>query len=143
MSTWQLGKIKVWTLNSVVSDKVVTRKWFWFFCCCYFIIVTGDRLKSGYDANTKYIACLLFPDPHLNPDEYLKFTNCYRELVRNACLGTVKQNWTLIVWQWVNRKHFLSARGNIWNSNAAFYNKTTCLLREGCFNRDLSVITPV
>ena len=33
---------------------------------------------------------------------------------------------------------FLSVRGNIWNSKVVLYNKTTCLLRRGCFNRDLS-----
>ena len=27
--------------------------------------------------------------------------------------------------------------------NVAFYNKTTCLLRRGCFSRDISVVTPV
>ena len=31
----------------------------------------------------------------------------------------------------------------VWNSKVVFYNKTTCLLRRGCFNRDLfSIITP-
>ena len=40
--------------------------------------------------------------------------------------------------------------GNIFYLHAAifgikreFYNKTTCSLRGGCFNRDLSVVIPV
>ena len=41
------------------------------------------------------------------------------------------------------RRRFLSARGNIWNSNVVFSNKTTCLRRRGCFKRYLSVVTPV
>ena len=46
--------------------------------------------------------------------------------IRNAYLGTVKHDWTPIVCYWANRKPFLSARGNIWNSKVVFYNKTTC-----------------
>ena len=37
----------------------------------------------------------------------------------------------------------LSARGNISNSRVMFYNETPCLLRRECFNKDLSVVTPV
>ena len=59
--------------------------------------------------------------------------------IRNTCLGIVKHDWKLIVCQTANRKPFLSARGNIWNSKLVFYNKTT----GGCFNRDLWVVTPV
>ena len=55
-------------------------------------------------------------------------------------LGTVTHDRILTVWQWANRKHFPSVHSNIWNSIVAFYNKTTCLLRHQCFNRDLSVL---
>ena len=64
-----------------------------------------------------------------------------RKPIRNACLGIVKHDWILIVWQWTDRKQFLFTRGNIWNSKEAFYNKTTCLLKYGCFNRDIPVVT--
>ena len=63
--------------------------------------------------------------------------------IRNVCLGTVKHDCASIVWRWTHSKHFLSARGNIFNSKVAFYNKTTCLLRQGCCNRELSVVTSV
>ena len=66
-----------------------------------------------------------------------------RNPIRNACFGIVKHDWTSIVWHWTNRKYFLFARGNISNSKGAFYNKKTCLLRYGCFNRYLSVVTLV
>ena len=45
--------------------------------------------------------------------------------------------WASIVCQRANGKCFSSARGNIWNSNVAFCNKTTCLLKPRCFNRHL------
>ena len=35
---------------------------------------------------------------------------------------------------------FLSARGNNWNSKVVICSKTTCLLRRGCFNRDLELL---
>ena len=62
--------------------------------------------------------------------------------IRNTCLGTVKHGWTLIVWHWVNWKHFLSVHSIFWNSKVAFCNKTTCLLRHRCFNGDLWDISP-
>ena len=62
--------------------------------------------------------------------------------IRNRCLGTVKHGWTLIVWHWVNWRHFLSVRSIFWNSKVAFCNKTTCLLRHRCFNGDLWDISP-
>ena len=77
-------------------------------------------------ANTSYIVYLLFWKP-----------------VRNTYLGTVKHDWIPIVWKWVSRKHFLSARSNIWNFKVVSFNKSTCLLRHGCFNRNLSVVTLV
>ena len=52
---------------------------------------------------------------------------------RNACLGPVKHDWTSIVWQWAKWKHFLSTRGNVWNSKVVFYNNSTCLLKHGFF----------
>ena len=58
----------------------------------------------------------------------------------NACFGTVKHDWTSIDCYWANRKHFLPARGNIWNSEAAFYNKISCLLRQGCFKYELLLL---
>ena len=79
----------------------------------------------------------------LNLVEYFRFTNCYGKPIRNTYLGTVKHDWTPIVCYWANRKPFLSACGNIWNSKAVFYNKTTWLLKRGCFNRDIWVVTPV
>ena len=50
---------------------------------------------------------------------------------------------TLSACQCTNSKCFLSARGNIRNSNVDFYNKTTCWLRRGCFNKYMSVAKPV
>ena len=66
-----------------------------------------------------------------------------RKPIRNACFGTMKHDWVSIVWQRGRRKHLLSVSGNIWKNKAEFYNKTTCLLRRGCFNRDISVVTPL
>ena len=54
--------------------------------------------------------------------------------IRSAYLGTVKHDWTPIVCYWANRKPFLSARGNIWNSKEVFYNKTT-----SCWGADVSI----
>ena len=38
---------------------------------------------------------------------------------------------------------FYLTRSSIWNSKVFSYKKTTNLLSHGCFNRDLSVVTPV
>ena len=63
------------------------------------------------------------------------------KLMRNACIGRVKHDWKSV--EWINRKHFLFEHDDIWNSKVTIYNKTTCLLRQASFNRDLSVVTPV
>ena len=81
------------------------------------------------------------PSINRNSIEYRNFTNFYWKSIRIACLGKVKHDWTSIFSQSTNRKYFLFVRGNIWYSKVAFYNKTTCLLRHRCFNRDLSVVT--
>ena len=85
--------------------------------------------------NTKYIDCFSFP----NPEPRFSLV-CIQDLliviaklVRKECLGTVKHDWTSIVWEWTNRKLFLFARGNIWNSKKVIYNKTKCLLRQICY----------
>ena len=62
--------------------------------------------------------------------------------IRNIYLGIVKRDWISIVCWRPNRKPFLSACSNIWNSKVVLYNKITCLLRCGCSNRDLWVVTP-
>ena len=63
--------------------------------------------------------------------------------IRDVRLGTAKHDWTLIFWLWTNRKHALFARGDVWNSKVAFYNKTTYMLWQWFFNRDLLVVNPV
>ena len=66
-----------------------------------------------------------------------------RKPIRNACFGTMKHDWVSIVWQRGRRKHLLSVSGSIWKNKAEFYHKTACLLRHGCFNRNISVVTPL
>ena len=62
---------------------------------------------------------------------------------RKTCFSTMKYDCRSIVWQWNNRKRFLSARDKIWIFKVAFYNKTIFSLRHGYFNRDLSTVTLV
>ena len=50
-------------------------------------------------------------------------------------------DWASIIWEWTKKKGFLFAYGNIWNSKGAFYDKTNDLLRQVCFNIDLSDIS--
>ena len=80
----------------------------------------------------------------INQVEYLMFINCYGKANREThVLAQRHMIGNRLFVRKANRKPFLSARRNIWNSNGAFYNKTNCLLRRGCFNRYLSVVTPV
>ena len=74
------------------------------------------------------IVCLSFQDPQS------KFNWRYK-------VYWLIHDWVLNIWQWANGKHFLSASGNIQNSNVAFYDKTTACLGTGVW--DLSVVTPV
>ena len=46
---------------------------------------------SGFDRNTKYIVCLLFPDPQ---SKCLVIVTV--KPIRNAWLDKVKHNWTSI-----------------------------------------------
>ena len=61
--------------------------------------------------NTKFIFCLSVPI------EYPRFTNCYEKPNKKT-----HEKWMGVgfFWQWVNRKHFLSACGNICSSRVAF-----------------------
>ena len=100
---------------------------------CDFTIVTGD-------GNTNYI--VLFIVSRLSTKIQLSISGLLIVMgkpIRNVYLGIVKRDWTSIAYG----KPFLFARGNIWSSRVVFYNKTTCLLRCECFNRDLWVVTPV
>ena len=93
--------------------------------------------------NKKYIISLLFLNSQAKSNWVSKlYVLLWENHEINRSLGTVTHDWTSIIWQWASRKHFLSARGNILNSNVAFYNITTCLLRHRCFNRYVSVVTP-
>ena len=86
--------------------------------------------------STEIVYC--FQTLKLNPIEYVRFTNC--------CEKSNKETYTLAQWhmighwQWANRKHFLSARRNIWSFNVALINKTICLLKHRCFGRLLLLL---
>ena len=112
---------------------------------CDFIIATGDGLVSDFDdeckVHTWFIVSRL---SNKIPNEYLRFINCYGKA--NRKMDALEQWHMFEHWffcQWTNRKLFRSPRGNIWNFSTWFCNKTTCLLRRGCFNKCLSVATPV
>ena len=109
----------------------------------FFCRVILPLSRQAYLHTTEFV--YRFQALKLNLVENFRFTNCYGKANKKR---TAKHDWTPIVCYWANRKPFLSARGNIWNSKAVFYNKTTCLLRCGCFNRDyellllFSIMTP-
>ena len=111
--------------RTVIRGELVTRKYFYISFLVTMILPLSREtdLSLVLVTNAKYIACLSFPDPQT------KF-------------NWVKHDWTSIFWQWINRKHFLFERSNIWNSKVGSYNKTTCFLRRRCFIKDLFV-TPV
>ena len=107
-------------------------------------IITGDGLVSGF--SDKYKVHILFIVSRASVKFHLSIQSLLIVMgnpITKACLGIAKHDWTLIVSHWTNRKYFLFARDNIWNSKLAFYNETTSLLRHGCLNRDLSVVTPL
>ena len=102
----------------------------------------GDALVSGFDGKYK-VTVYRFQTLNLTQIDYLRFTNCY-EKTNKKCMLWHDEIWLVsIVWQRGRRKHLLSVSGNIWKNKAEFYNKTTCLLKRGCFNRDISVVTPL
>ena len=94
-----------------------------------FAIVTGD-------GNTNYIALLIVSrfstQIQLNISVLLIAVG---KPVRNTYLGIVKHDWTSVVCWRANRKPFLSARGNIWNSKVAFYNN----IPPACWGADVSI----
>ena len=123
------GNISPYRSGSNNFEKII-----WDFFSRDFTIVTGD-------GNTNYIILFIFSK--LSTQTQFSTSGlliAIGKLIRNAYLGIVKHDWTSIVCERASRKHFLSARGNIWNSKVMFYNKTTCLLRGRCFNRNLELL---
>ena len=133
LQTWHFGSTSPYCSEWWGSYKKinVTFIFFWFYHC------HGRRICVWFWRQIQGANC--FQTLNRNSIEYSRFTNWYRKTNKKS---TVKHDWTSTVWQWTNRKHFLFARGNIWNFKVAFYNKSTCLLRHECFKRDLSVVTP-
>ena len=130
--------------HTVMCGEVVTRKSFWYFFRDYdFTIVTRERRVPSFSDQCKVHSVFMVLRPSTkNQPSILGLLIVMKKSITNPCIATVKNDWTSIVWQRI-KKNFLFACGNIWNSKAAFCNKTICLLKHRCFNKDLPVASPV
>ena len=91
-----------------------------------FSIVTGDKLVSGFNDKYKAHSLFIVSRPSVNIEFSIQgLLIVMGNPIGNAYFDTVKHNWISTVWPWTNRKHFLLARGNIWNPKVAFYNKSS------------------
>ena len=107
----------------------------------YFTTVAGDRLVFGFSDKYKVHSLFIVSRPSTKIQLIIQGLIIIMEKpIRNTCFGTVKHDWTSIVLQWTNRKHFLYTCDNkvtnyksSWKYKVVFYNKTTSLLRHDVF----------